>query len=440
MLHRKFRGLAVNAVDIENVGAIHRKINGPESSINCHNSFHGAALIATIANHAGNAGRHVIDNMSHLLNAAAAQKRERTCHTGTGSNSAAAECGQTTGILLDIHTNKVAQSRCTEEFFLRKTADLIHGIERHCGDNTVRSRAGDAHSRLVQANNARLDRSIAKKLGIPQLIIGLTIVAMGTSMPEAAVSITAGMNKNAGITIGNVVGSNILNILIILGVTALITNVALQKSTFLYEIPFMIVVTIVLMIFGITGSEVTFAEGVIFWILFLAYLGYLFVMARMGNDQEDGETKDYPIWKCILLMALGGILVVKGSDFAVSGASEIARYFGISERFIGLTIVALGTSLPELVTSVTAAKRGNAGIAIGNIVGSNIFNILFVIGTTALICTVPFESKFIIDTGIAILCGVILWLGTFRHKELRKPCGILMLLCYVAYFVYLCMV
>ena len=282
--------------------------------------------------------------------------------------------------------------------------------------------------------------SIAKKLGIPQLIIGLTIVAMGTSMPEAAVSTTAGMNKNAGITIGNVVGSNILNILIILGVTALITNVAIQKSTFLYEIPFMIVVTIVLMIFGITGSEVTFAEGVIFWILFLAYLGYLFVMARKGNDQEDGETKDYPIWKCLLLMALGGILVVKGSDFAVSGASEIARYFGISERFIGLTIVALGTSLPELVTSVTAAKRGNAGIAIGNIVGSNIFNILFVIGTTALICTVSFESKFIIDTGIAILCGVILWLGTFRHKELRKPCGILMLLCYAAYFVYLCMV
>ena len=110
----------------------------------------------------------------------------------------------------------------------------------------------------------------------------------------------------------------------------------------------------------------------------------------------------------------------------------------MSERFIGLTIVALGTSLPELVTSVTAARRGNTGIAIGNIVGSNIFNILFVIGTTALICTVPFESKFIIDTVIAVLCGVILWIGTFRHKELRKPCGVVMLLCYVAYFLYLC--
>ena len=282
--------------------------------------------------------------------------------------------------------------------------------------------------------------SIAKKLGIPQLIIGLTIVAMGTSMPEAAVSITAAINKNAGITIGNVVGSNILNILIILGITAVITNVAIQKSTFLYEIPFMTVITIVLLIFGITGSEVTFIEGVVFWILFLIYLGYLFVMAKKGNDQEEAEAKDNPVWKCMILMVIGGILVVKGSDFAVSGATEIARYFGMSERFIGLTIVALGTSLPELVTSVTAARRGNTGIAIGNIVGSNIFNILFVIGTTALICTVPFERKFIIDTVIAVLCGVILWIGTFRHKELRKPCGVVMLLCYVAYFMYLCLV
>lgn len=199
--------------------------------------------------------------------------------------------------------------------------------------------------------------SIAKKLGIPQLIIGLTIVAMGTSMPEAAVSITAAINKNAGITIGNVVGSNILNIFIILGITAVITNVAIQKSTLLYEIPFMTVITIILLIFGITGSEVTFIEGVIFWILFLIYLGYLFVMAKKGNDQEEAEAKDNPVWKCMLLMVIGGILVVKGSDFAVSGATEIARYFGMSERFIGLTIVALGTSLPELVTSVTATQR-----------------------------------------------------------------------------------
>lgn len=279
---------------------------------------------------------------------------------------------------------------------------------------------------------------IAKKLGIPQLVIGLTIVAMGTSMPEAAVSVTAAMQQNAGITVGNVVGSNILNILIILGITAVITNVTIQRSTLHYEIPFMLAVTALLLGFGITGGRITFMEGVIFWLFFLAYLGYLFVMARKENAEEEGAVKDFPIWKCLLLMVLGGILVVKGSDFAVSGASAIARYFGMSERFIGLTIVALGTSLPELVTSVTAARRGNAGIAIGNIVGSNIFNILFVIGTAALICPVPFERKFIADTIIAIGAGVVLWLGTFRNRELRKPCGIVMLLCYAAYFAYLC--
>lgn len=279
---------------------------------------------------------------------------------------------------------------------------------------------------------------IAKKLGIPQLIIGLTIVAMGTSMPEAAVSITAALQENAGITIGNIVGSNIRNILIILGVTALITNVAIQKSTLYYEIPYMIAITIVLMIFGITGGEISFIEGIIFWLLFIVFLGYLFVMSKKGNSQENEEVKDIPVWKCILFMLVGGVMVVKGSDFAVSGASAIARFFGMSERFIGLTIVAFGTSLPELVTSVTAAKKGNAGIAIGNIVGSNIFNILFVIGTTALICTVPFESKFIIDTIIAIASGAVLWLGTYKNRELRKPCGIVMLLGYAAYFIYLC--
>ena len=250
--------------------------------------------------------------------------------------------------------------------------------------------------------------SIARKFGIPQLIIGLTIVAMGTSMPEAAVSITAAMQQNAGITIGNVVGSNILNIFIILGLTALITNVAIQRSTLFYEIPFMMFVTVVLMICGMTGGKVTFAEGIVLWVLFLVYLGYLFVMSKKGENPEEEEAKNYPVWKCLLLMVAGGVLVVKGSDFAVSGATEIARYFGMSERFIGLTIVALGTSLPELVTSV--------------------------------ICPVPFETKFIVDTGIAILAGLVLWIGTYKNRELRKTCGVVMLLCYAGYFAYLCVV
>lgn len=280
--------------------------------------------------------------------------------------------------------------------------------------------------------------SIADKLGVPQLVVGLTIVAMGTSMPEAAVSITAAIKGNAGISVGNIIGSNILNILIILGITAVITNVAIQRSTLRYEIPFMTGITVLLMVFGITGGVITFGEGVILWLLFIAFLGYLFMMSRKGSEQEEESTKSMSVWKCLLFMIVGGILVVKGSDFAVSGASEIARYFGMSERFIGLTIVAFGTSLPELVTSVTAARKGNTGIAIGNIVGSNIFNILFVLGTTALICAIPFESRFVIDNAIAIAAGVLLWLGTVKHRELRRPCGIVMLLCYAAYFVYLC--
>lgn len=281
--------------------------------------------------------------------------------------------------------------------------------------------------------------ALAGRFGIPQLVIGLTIVAMGTSLPEAAVSLTAGMKGNAGITVGNIVGSNILNILIILGVTALISNVAIQRSTFRYEIPYMLFITAVLFVMGATGNEVTFVEGVILWVLFILYLVYLYFLSKKGEqgEEQDQQIKQYKLWKCLVFIVLGGMLVVGGSNFVVNGATTIARACGMSERFIGLTIVAFGTSLPELVTSVSAARKGNAGIAIGNIVGSNIFNILFVIGTVALICPVPFENRFVIDTVVAIACGVLLWGGTIRHKELRKPCGIVMLAGYVVYFIYL---
>lgn len=279
---------------------------------------------------------------------------------------------------------------------------------------------------------------IARFLGIPQLVIGLTIVAMGTSLPEAAVSITAASQNNAAISIGNVVGSNILNILIILGVTSVITDLSVQKSTVHYEIPFMIGISILLFVFGLTDHSISFAEGIIFWILFLCYLGYLAIMARKNKETETCE-KNIPLWKCILMIMIGCLLIIKGSDFAVSGASDIARYFGISEHFIGLTIVALGTSLPELVTSVTAALHKNADIAIGNIVGSNIFNILFILGTTSFFCTIPFEPRFLIDTAVAIGSALLLWLSVYRRNSLQRPAGILMLICYVIYFIYLCM-
>ena len=277
---------------------------------------------------------------------------------------------------------------------------------------------------------------IADKFGIPQLVIGLTIVAMGTSAPEAAVSITAALKENADITIGNIVGSNILNILIILGVTSVIVAVSVQKSTVRYEIPFMLAITVMLAIFGYTSGHITFWEGIIFWIAFTIYLAYLFIMA-MNKKEEVEETKKRPVWMLLLFVVIGIVLVVWGSDVTVDAATMIARAAGLSQRFIGLTIVALGTSLPELVTSVSAARKGKADIAIGNIVGSNIFNILFVVGTTALITPVVFKPEFIIDTMISLAAGILLWLCVFRDRKLGRAGGIIMLLGYVAYFVYL---
>ena len=277
---------------------------------------------------------------------------------------------------------------------------------------------------------------LARKLGIPQLVIGLTIVAMGTSLPEAAVSISAALRGNAEITIGNIVGSNILNILIILGVTALIATLKVADSTVRYEIPLMIVATFVLLWLGYTGGQVTWLEGVILWVLFLLYLRYLYMMAKKGKEEER-EAEQLSTAKIIGLILAGVVMIAAGSNFAVEGASNLAKALGISQRFIGLTIVAFGTSLPELVTSVSAARKHNADIAIGNIVGSNIFNILFIVGTTALITPVTFASGFVVDTLIAAAVGILLFVCVARTKELRKKAGIVMLLAYILYFLYL---
>ncbi len=279
---------------------------------------------------------------------------------------------------------------------------------------------------------------IAAKFGIPQLVIGLTIVAMGTSAPEAAVSITAAMKGTADITVGNVVGSNILNILIILGVTAVIVAVEVQQSTIRYEIPFVSVVTIVLLVMGMTDGVIGHLDGVVLWGLFIVYLAYLFVIAKKGRS-EDGEIPDEPVWKLLVFIVIGAVLIIWGADISVDAATELARAVGLSERFIGLTIVALGTSLPELCTSVVAARKGKADLAIGNIVGSNIFNILFVIGTTALIVPVAFQPAFIIDTLVALAAAVMLWICVFPKKKLTRPGGVVMLVSYAAYLAYLMM-
>ena len=283
--------------------------------------------------------------------------------------------------------------------------------------------------------------SLAGKFGIPQLVIGLTIVAMGTSAPEAAVSISAALQDNAGITIGNVVGSNILNVFVILGLASVIIPIAVKKSTIKYEIPFTILVTGVLAVLGLWDNKISTLEGVILWGLFILYLGYLFWMTKKGEAEvEESESKLDKIWKMIVFILIGGGLIVWGSDVTVDAATSIAKFFNMSDQLIGLTIVALGTSLPELITSVTAAKKGNADIAIGNIVGSNLFNILFVVGTTALITPVVYAQSFLVDSIVAVVSMVLLLLLVInKDKKLKRWGGAILLVGYVAYFAYLMM-
>ena len=280
----------------------------------------------------------------------------------------------------------------------------------------------------------------ADRFGIPQIVIGLTIVAMGTSLPEAAVSISAALKESADITIGNVVGSNIMNVLVILGLTSVIRAVAVKKNTIRYEMPFTIGVTVVLAVMGLLDNQVGRLEGVILWVFMLLYLAYLVWVSKTDKDAieevaQAGEKES--ILKMVIMILVGAGMIVWGRDITVDAATAIAKSFGMSERLVGLTIVAFGTSLPELVTSCTAAVKGKADIAVGNIVGSNIFNILFVVGTTALITPVPYSANFMIDSIVAVAAMILLLVCVIPRKQLGRVGGILMLLGYAGYFVYL---
>ena len=284
---------------------------------------------------------------------------------------------------------------------------------------------------------------IADRFGIPQLIIGLTIVAMGTSAPEAAVSISAAVkntaeNNSAAIAIGNILGSNILNVLLILGITAVIVTIPVQLSTIKYEIPFMIIITCLLAGIGYFKGHLGRIDGILLWFFMILYFVYLIVMARKGQISvgvEEGEIKvNENMFMLLVLLAIGIIAIVAGSNIAVDAATALARIFGMNERLIGLTIVAFGTSLPELITSITAAMKKKADIAVGNIVGSNIFNILFVIGTTSLITDVPYNYSFNFDSIVCIATSFVLFLCVLKKKKLNRVHGGILLCMLVAYY------
>lgn len=292
---------------------------------------------------------------------------------------------------------------------------------------------------------------IADKLGVSQLIIGLTIVAFGTSAPEAAVSITAasaGTGGSVDIAIGNVMGSNIMNILLILGITCIICPLAVQKSTRKIEIPFVILITTLALVLGLMDGEIGKVDGIILFALMIGFIVYLLIMAKKGQGSvEEGEEADEndKVPLLILLAVIGGCAIVFGSDITVASATVIATKLGMSEKLVGLTIVAFGTSLPELMTSIIAASKKKADIAVGNIVGSNIFNLLFVMALTAIVSptALPYQNEttnFFIDNCVAIGAAVLLLIGTLNKDcKLKRWCGVTMLLSYAAYFTFLMM-
>ena len=295
---------------------------------------------------------------------------------------------------------------------------------------------------LIASADLLVDGSsgIAKKFHIPEIIIGLTIVSIGTSMPELFVSITSALEGHSDMSLGNIIGSNLSNLLLILGLSAIIKHVVFQKETRLYEIPTCLLFTITFMIFCNTNDGISRIEGIVLLLLFCVFLGYTIFMgikeSKTNLEKDDAkEEKNNSIVKNIILVILGVIGLKVGGDLTVDNAVNVANYFNISEKIISLTILAVGTSLPELVTSVTAAIKGNSDIAIGNIIGSNIFNILLILGVASIIKPITYNVTYNFDISILIVATVILALFPFipPKDKMSRANGIIYFLMYIAY-------
>lgn len=288
--------------------------------------------------------------------------------------------------------------------------------------------------------------SLAKKMNISNLVIGLTVVALGTSMPEFVVSFISSLNGNTDIAVGNVVGSNIVNILLILGISSMVYPITVQHSTVWKEIPFTLLAALVLffmandfLIDGADDSFVSRTDGLILLCFFLIFIYYSFETSKNATETEQLVVKIFPVWKSTLLLVLGISGLVAGGKLLVTGAVDIARVLGISEAVIGLTVVSVGTSVPELATSVVAAMKKNSDIAMGNVVGSNIFNVFFILGTSATVAPLRFNPSMNSDLIICIVASLFLFgfMFTGQKSKISRTEGLLFTLAYVAYTVYL---
>lgn len=292
--------------------------------------------------------------------------------------------------------------------------------------------------------------SIAKRLHVPSIIIGLTIVAMGTSLPETAVSVTASLANNNALAVSNAVGSNIFNLMVVIGFCAVLTPVAVQKDVLKRDFPFSMLCAVLLFVLGCIGPMILgHFDGIILLALFAVYVVFLIRSAlkasKSGNTSDDEsiaaaeEMKMISVPRSIFFIVAGAVGIALGGDVVVNSASNIATKFGMSQTLVGLTIVSIGTSLPELVTSIVAARKNEVDMALGNAIGSNIFNILMVLGIASAISPIAFLTENLVDIAILMVFSVLVWIFAWTRRKLTKPEGAVMLLLYAAYVVYICM-
>ena len=290
--------------------------------------------------------------------------------------------------------------------------------------------------------------SVAKKFNLSDLVIGLTIVAFGTSAPELVISVISSLQGSAELAIGNVVGSNIFNVLMIIGCTALVLPMKVGKGTMSKEIPLVILASIALacmandvLLDKCNNNTIGRIDGLLLLCFFLIFMRYTFAIAHHTNEDASGEqeVKELSVWKSSLFILLGLAGLIFGGQLFVNGASGIARYLGVSDSIIGLTLVAGGTSLPELATSITAALKKNPGIAIGNVIGSNLFNIFFVLGCSATISPLPMGNINNIDMMVLVGSGFLFWFAGwfFKERTITRLEGAIMVLCYILYTIFL---